>query len=189
MQSSDAHLLLVGDGREKAALVRLCKSLGIETRAHFPGFITTKQGLPEVYRLARLFVTASEIETQGIVLLEAAASGLPIAAVRATCIPEIVHHGENGFLSEPGDLNTMALSITTLLQNPALAKRMGQASHRLVQVHDQRTTMNLHENLYRQLTAVGPVLEEQIAHQPAGARRMGVHETESPRIRSQYREI
>ncbi len=153
IRETGAYLLLVGDGREKSALMNLSKSLGIARRVRFPGFVTVDQGLPEIYRLARLFVTASEIETQGIVLLEAAASELPIAAVRATCIPEIVHHGENGFLAEPGDIEGLAQSMTTLLQNPLLAKRMGQASLRLAQFHDQQITMDAHEQLYRELIA------------------------------------
>jgi glycosyltransferase involved in cell wall biosynthesis len=153
MKVTDAHLLLVGDGCEKSALMKLCNSLGIAERVHFPGFIMMGQGLPEIYRLASLFVTASEIETQGIVLLEAAASGLPIVAVRATCIPEIIHHGENGFLSKPGDIPALAHSMTTLIQDSELAKQMGQASYRLAQHHDQQKTMELHEELYRDLIA------------------------------------
>ena len=151
MSATEARLLLVGDGREKPALIQLARSLGVAERVHFPGFVTMEHGLPEIYRLARLFVTASEIETQGIVLLEAAASGLPIAAVRATCIPEIVHVGENGFLAEPGDIDALARSMTTILNNAELARQMGQASHRLAQIHDQRVTMDLHEELYCEL--------------------------------------
>ena len=156
MKETDAHLLLVGDGREKAALMRLADSLRLDGRVHFPGFITADRGLPDIYRLADLFVTASEIETQGIVLLEAAASALPIAAVRATCIPEIVHHGENGFLSEPGDIPALARSMTTLIQDSELATRMGKSSRMLAQVHDQQNTMKLHEELYGDLIARVP---------------------------------
>ncbi|MDK0575369.1 glycosyltransferase, partial [Clostridium perfringens] len=90
---------------------------GISNRVHFTGFISTKQGLPELYRIARLFITTSEIETQGLVMLEAAASGLPIVAVRATCIPEIVHNGVNGFLAEPGDIEGLGQGISTLLRD------------------------------------------------------------------------
>lgn len=170
MQETDAHLLLVGDGREKPALMGLCESLGIASRVHFPGFITVEQSLPDVYRLARLFVTASEIETQGIVLLEATASGLPIAAARATYIPEIVHHGENGLLSEPGDLPALARSMTTLIQNPELAQQMGKASRHLAQVHDQRATMDLYEELYYDLAACAKAeTTKQIHRRPSSA--------------------
>jgi glycosyltransferase involved in cell wall biosynthesis len=153
MCTTEAHLLIVGDGREKPALIQLARSLGVAERIHFPGFVTVEQGLSEVYRLARLFVTASEIETQGIVLLEAAASGLPITAVRATCIPEIVHVGENGFLAEPEDLDSLSHAMTALIHNNKLAGRMGNASQSLAQIHDQRVTMDLHEELYCGLTA------------------------------------
>ncbi|MBV6397281.1 MAG: D-inositol-3-phosphate glycosyltransferase [Anaerolineales bacterium] len=120
-------------------------------------FITVQQGLADVYRLANLFVTASEIETQGIVLLEAAASGLPIAAVRATCIPEIVHHEENGFLCTPGNLDELSRSMTILIQNKTMAKQMGAMSRCLAQPHDRRITLEAHETLYRELTLATPV--------------------------------
>ncbi len=153
MKDTDAHLLMVGDGHEKPALMKLCRSLGIADRAHFPGYITVEQGLPDLYRLASLFVTASEIETQGIVLLEAAASGLPIVAVRATCIPEIVHHAENGFLAEPGDTLALARFMTTLLKDASLAGHMGTAGSLLAQAHNQQDTLDMHELIYEECVA------------------------------------
>ncbi len=107
--------------------MKLCESLGIADRVKFTGCISMQDGLPEIYRLANLFVTASEIETQGIVLFEAAASGLPIAAVRATCIPEIVHHGVNGYLAESGDIHVLENNIRILLKDPLKARIMGDA--------------------------------------------------------------
>ncbi|NIO68330.1 MAG: glycosyltransferase, partial [Anaerolineae bacterium] len=50
--------------------------------SHFPGFVPATGDLPGLYRLASVFVTASEIETQSLVVLEAAATGLPVVAVR-----------------------------------------------------------------------------------------------------------
>ena len=108
MQHSDAHLLIVGDGRQKRHLMQLCRDLKIEERVHFTGYVSIEQGLPELYRVAHMFVTASEIETQGIVLLEAAASGLPLIAVHATCIAEIVYDGANGYLTNAGDVYAMS---------------------------------------------------------------------------------
>ena len=102
MQQTDAHLLIVGDGSQKHTLMKMCETLKIADRVHFPGYLTLREGLPEIYRLASLFVTASEIEVQSLVLLEAIASGLPIVAVRATFVPEIVHDKVNGFLSGIG---------------------------------------------------------------------------------------
>jgi glycosyltransferase involved in cell wall biosynthesis len=151
LEQNNAHLLIVGDGLRKPALMKLCESLGISDRVHFTGFISTRQGLPELYRIARLFITASEIETQGLVLLEAAASGLPVVAVRATCIPEIVHDGVNGFLAEPGDIEGLGRGITILLGDESRVAEMGRAGLALAQQHNNRFTIEAHEKLYYQL--------------------------------------
>lgn len=151
LAESDAHLLIVGDSTQKPALINLCKSLGISDRVHFPGYISSEDDLPEVYRIASLFVTASEIETQGIVLLEAAASGLPIVAVRSTCIPEIVHDGMNGYLAKPGDLGGLSQAMSRILKNPQTAKSMGEASQVLAAKHGLNHTYRAHQQLYNQL--------------------------------------
>jgi 1,2-diacylglycerol 3-alpha-glucosyltransferase len=143
-----AHMLIVGDGSQKNHLIKLCHELGIAERVHFTGFISAQAGLPEIYRAASLFVTASEIETQGIVLLEAAASGLPIVAVHATSIPEIVHDGINGYLTESGDIHGMANAMTLLLDGPDKAKLMGRASRVLAEKHEFTDTSDAHEKLY-----------------------------------------
>jgi glycosyltransferase involved in cell wall biosynthesis len=149
-----AHLLIVGDGTEKGRLMQLCQELGIAACSHFPGFITADQGLPDIYRLATTFITASEIETQGLVLLEAAVCGLPIAAVRATCIPEIVREGENGYLAEPGDVDGMAACIRRLLNNPRQARAMGIAGARIAQEITLQKTLTDTEGVYRRVTGL-----------------------------------
>lgn len=151
LRETNAILLIVGDGGQRAALMNLCVSLGIVDRVKFTGCISLQDGLPEIYRIANLFVTTSEIETQGIVLLEAAASGLPIAAVRSTCIPEIVHHGVNGYLAESGDLVELENNLRTLLEDSSKAKTLGAASRALVESHNVQHTIELYENFYREL--------------------------------------
>lgn len=149
LHESEAHLVMVGDGRQKNHLINQCIDLGITERVHFTGFISKKQGLPEIYRVANVFITTSEIETQGIVLLEAAASGLPIVAVNATCIPEIVHNGVNGFLLDAGDIRAMSDAISNILNNHEMANKMGRESRKLAEVHNNQRTYAEHEKLYR----------------------------------------
>jgi glycosyltransferase involved in cell wall biosynthesis len=148
LRETDAHLLIVGDGRQKPALMELCHSQGIAQRCHFPGYVSVREGLPAIYRLASLFVTASEIETQGIALLEAAASGLAIVAVQATCVPETVHDGLNGYLTQPGDDIALGNRITELLKDTEKARNMGQAGCRFVKKHNIQTTVETCEQLY-----------------------------------------
>ena len=110
--------------------------------------ITSRKELADVYRMATVFATASEIETQGIVLLEAAACGLPIVAVDATCIPEIVKAGMNGFLVAPRDVEGMAKSLTNLLSNQEMAKTMGIAGKLISENFSEQKTVDEHANLY-----------------------------------------
>jgi len=157
MQQVPAHLVVVGDGTQKKKLIRLCRNLNIFERSHFPGFISNRGLLPAVYQASALFVTASEIETQGIVLLEAAACGLPIVAVRATCVHEIVHCDENGLLSAPGDINELAGNITWVLQHPAEARRMGTKSRKIVENHPLEATLNAYKALYEKVVPALPI--------------------------------
>ena len=141
--------LVIGDGTEKNNLINMCHEHGIGTRSHFPGFVDREQVLPDIFRLASVFVTASEIETQGLVLLEAAACGLPITAVAATCIPEIVRDGVNGYLVAPGDVAGLAAQIRRLLDDPAVARSMGSVGSLISQVFSLEKTLLAHEALYR----------------------------------------
>jgi len=150
IRESEAHLLIVGDGCHKTSLIQLCRKTGIEKQVHFSGFIPRNE-LPDIYRLANVFVTASEIETQGIVLLEAAASGLPIVAVDATCISEIVHDRFNGILVNLGDIHAFGEAVITLLNHTEEASKMGLNGRIIVSEHELQNTWILHENLYREM--------------------------------------
>ena len=77
----------------------------------------------------------SESELQGIVLLEGAASGLPLIGADALAIPEIITHGENGFLHRPGDADDLAARTVCLARDPALRARLGAAGIRRAQAH------------------------------------------------------
>jgi glycosyltransferase involved in cell wall biosynthesis len=155
LSQTNAHLLIVGDGQEKAILMQLCEKLGIQSRSHFTGFVSVAEGLPDIYRLANVFVTTSEIETQGIVLLEAAASGIPIVALRATCISEIVIHGVNGYLAHPGGLEELAAHLTRLIQDSSSAFRMGQAGRKVALAHSSEYALDRHESLLLKYHALG----------------------------------
>lgn len=153
MQQTKAHLLIVGDGTKKSALIQMCKTLGIRERSHFPGYISVQEGLAKIYRMAYLLITASEIEVQSLVLLEALASGLPIVAVRAPSIPDIVQDGVNGYLAEPGDLQSLGRATIAILNNPELAQMMGRASRNFAVKHQFKYTVDAYEALYYQLTS------------------------------------
>lgn len=151
MQQTDAHLLIVGDGTEKERLVTLCQQANILGRSHFPGFVSAQEMLSNLYQLSNVFITTSEIETQGIVLMEAAACALPIVAVRATSIPELVIDGCTGYLCQPGDIQGLARRLNELIANPALAWSMGQAGRIRIEQHALQLTLEAYEALYTEV--------------------------------------
>ncbi len=166
MQHMPGHLVVVGDGTERVKLEHLCTQLGIGERCHFPGFVSIEQGLAEYYALADVFVTASEVETQGLVLLEAAACAVPIVAVQATCLHEIVHEGLNGYLLPSGDLNGMANRLAELAQDLERARQMGAAGRLIVERHAEAKTFSAYLDLYRELGSASGVTVSQPAAGP-----------------------
>jgi glycosyltransferase involved in cell wall biosynthesis len=148
MQFTPAHLLVVGDGRKKESLIRLCDQLGIRSQSHFTGYITDPNELSRLYREANVFVTASEIETQGLVLLEAAACGLPLVGVDAGAVAESVQDGLNGFLVSPGDVSGLSQGILSILLNDKKAQKMGCASREIALKHDFELSLQAYEKFY-----------------------------------------
>ncbi|MCL4258754.1 MAG: glycosyltransferase [Anaerolineales bacterium] len=152
MRKNNAHLLLAGDGVEREDLIELCKELGIAERSHFPGFVDSKTDLPKVFRMATLFVTASEMEVQSLVLLEAIASGLPVVAVDATSVSEMVEHGKSGYLVRSGDERGMGAAIAKLLNNPD-ASSFGRRAREIAEQHTLERTFKGYDELYREVLA------------------------------------
>lgn len=155
MDQVDAQLLIVGDGNARPRLVQLARELGIGDRTVFPGFLG-RDDLPIVYRVATVFAISSRIEAEGIVVLEAAASGLPIVAVRATTMPDLVERPGCGYLVEPGDAGGMADRLLYLLRNPLERERLKHAALAMARLHSYEITLDQHEALYARLASRPP---------------------------------
>jgi glycosyltransferase involved in cell wall biosynthesis len=107
-----AGLWLVGQGKETEPLRRVAARLGAGGRVHFVG-VRPHTALTAWYQAADLFLFASETETQGLVLAEAAACGLPAVAVSAPGCEEVVRDGETGILvkNDPAALAEAAIGL------------------------------------------------------------------------------
>jgi len=153
LRAVPAQLLVAGDGRLRPALEKLCGELGLAGRVRFPGYLPVTGDLPGVFRLATAFVTASEVEIQSSVVLEAAASGLPVVAVRASSMPEYVDDGRTGYLVAPRAVDALGERLARLVRDPALARTLGQAARTLAERHHPAATLDEHEAVYRRLAA------------------------------------
>ncbi len=109
---SGVRLSLVGQGSHESATRQRAEASPVRERIAFHGGLS-RDALPVFYRAADLFLFASETETQGLVLAEAHASGLPAVAVRASGVDEVVRDGETGLLTkpEPGELADAAIGL------------------------------------------------------------------------------
>jgi len=94
----NAHLVIVGDGQNRHALIGLARERRrTASRVHFPGQVTGAD-LEDLYAAATLFVFASKTETQGVVVAEAMAAGTPVVALDADGVRGLVRDGLNGRL-------------------------------------------------------------------------------------------
>lgn len=152
VENVDAHLALAGTGKLRPEFEHIAEETGIRDRVTFTGFVPD-QDLSNLYRMADLFVIAGIAELQSIVTMEAMASGLPVIAVNAVALPELVHDGENGYLFPDGDSQTLAERAIMILSNPTLRAKMGQKSLDIIQAHDIQVTLEKYESLYRQIIA------------------------------------
>lgn len=144
LQRVRCHFLFMGAG--SLDVRGMVEAAGLGAHATFTGLVDD-QTLPLVYRAADILVLPSEAELQGMVLLEGAASGLPLIGANALAIPEIVHHGENGFLHQPGSSEDLADRIATLVEDAELRAHFGATSLERVRPH-------AHANCVAQLEAV-----------------------------------
>jgi glycosyltransferase involved in cell wall biosynthesis len=132
------RLEIVGEGPERPALVELAARLGVADRVVFRGRIPAAE-LQASYARAAVCVLPSiqdargDTEGLGVVLLEAMNHGTPVVASRIGGIPDIVEDGKSGLLVPPADADALAAAIRRLIDDPALARRLGEAGRRRLQ--------------------------------------------------------
>ena len=147
-----ARLLLAGQGTQGERLRAFAATLGAAGRIRFLG-VRPHATLPACYQAADLFLFASETETQGLVLAEAAACGLPAVAVAAPGCDEVVHDGETGLLTK-GEPTALAEAAIGLLldadRRRAMAARARQVAERDFDVRLQiDRTLEIYEQARR----------------------------------------
>jgi glycosyltransferase involved in cell wall biosynthesis len=143
-------LVLAGTGPDERRLRSLARHYGIADRVRFTGFVPDGD-LPGLYRLADVFAIASQAELQSLVTMAALASGLPVVAVDAGALAELVRTGENGFLARPGNAAEVAGYLDLICRDAGLRARMSKASARVIAGHDRSRLLARWESIYREL--------------------------------------
>ncbi len=148
-REEDVLLAHIGEGPELESLKRLAVQLGIEDRVRFLGTVPYRY-IGGYYRMAEVFLFASETETQGLVVWEAQAMGVPVVAVGAEGVLEGVVEGKTGYLVPPGDYRALAEKALDLLRDEdkrrhfslqarawAMERSAERIAERIVAVYDE----------------------------------------------------
>jgi len=143
-------LQIAGHGPELERFKDLTRKLKIGKNVKFLGVVRDNR-LVNLYQSSDIFITASTIETEGIVVLEAMACGLPIVGVNALAVPEIVKHNVNGIIANPNNEKELADSTLKLLENKDLREKFGKESLKIVKEYDLNIIINKLEKIYKNL--------------------------------------
>ena len=126
----DCHCLLAGIGMaEDEEMGELVKERGLGNHVHLLG---VQRDVARLFASADVFLLPSRIEGFPISIMEAMAMGLPVVASNVGGIPDLVRHGQDGFLHEPADVGGMAQSVLHLLDDATLRTRLGLAARERV---------------------------------------------------------
>ncbi|MEW6522814.1 MAG: glycosyltransferase family 4 protein [Bacillota bacterium] len=144
-------LLMVGDGPMRGRLESLARELGVAGRVIFTGQLQRPQ-LGSVLKASHLFVFSSHTDTQGVVLLEAHAAGVPIVAVDAPGARDMVTPGVNGLLTGPNEAH-FATAIRSLLEDPRLHSEYSRAAREHAQRLSARECARMLVTVYQDVMA------------------------------------
>jgi glycosyltransferase involved in cell wall biosynthesis len=121
--------------------------VGIGARVHLLGF---RDDVQDILAAGDLFVMPSLSEGLPLALVEAMSFGLPVVVSGVGGIPEVVTDGVDGLLVPPSDSTALAAALRTLLDDPALRRRLGTAARaRALRDYAITTMADRYERLYR----------------------------------------
>ncbi len=147
-RSIPSKLVLVGDGPDRSESERLARELGIFEDVNFLGKQTL---LPEILSASDLMLMPSQSESFGLSALEAMSCSVPVVASSTGGLPEVIVHGETGFIAEMGDVQRMAKYSVDLLSDERKWELFSQnARRRAEEKFDVNLVVPIYEKLYEE---------------------------------------
>jgi glycosyltransferase involved in cell wall biosynthesis len=134
----EAHLVIVGDGSEAAAVRAEVAARKVEPFVHLPG---ATPDVPRYLSALDAFAFASRMEGLPLGALEAMAAGLPVVATAVGGLPGLIAEGVNGFLVPPGDEVALRARLQALREDQAAARSVGARGQAHVSTRHSREAM------------------------------------------------
>jgi len=141
-----SRLLMVGEGPEKAEIMAYVNKNGLNEKVLFLG---NSNEIDKILCYSDLFLLPSEMESFGLVALEAMANGVPVISSNAGGLSEVNRHGVTGFLSEIGDVTSMAENALKLLLDDDKLKQFKKQAKEQAQLFDIDIVVKQYEAIYQ----------------------------------------
>jgi glycosyltransferase involved in cell wall biosynthesis len=141
--------VIVGKGKDEREFRELARRLGLDGVAVFTGYVP-EEDLPGLYNLSDVYIGAGAAELQGLAVMEAMATGLPILVANLVALPELVEDGVNGFMFEP-TVEDLSDKMLAMLEHRDRWDSMGRRGLADMQPHDMPAVLAQIEDLYREM--------------------------------------
>ena len=168
LRRNDVQLAIAGQGALVGAMRRLAQRLGVRDSVHFLGQIG-RADLPALLHSADIFAMPGDAESFSIATVEAMACGRVILAADASALPELVTHGEGGYLFRPRDPEDLAHGIQSLIDRRAEWTAMGATNALTARRFDLAPVAAAYERAYAHAQATAP-RRDAIAHRSIARR-------------------
>lgn len=143
-----AKLLLIGDGPERSHIEKVCRE---HNTCDWVTFLGKQEAIEEILSIGDLFILPSESESFGLAALEAMACEVPVISSNAGGIPEVNIHGVTGFLSDVGDVDSMAQNAIALLKDPEMLKTFRKNALKQAHNFELETILLQYEDIYQRV--------------------------------------
>ena len=145
-QKIPAKLMMVGDGPEKRKAEQLCKEAGIQDKVIFFG---NSNEIDQILSYSDLFLLPSETESFGLAALEAMAWSVPVISSNSGGLPEVNFDGISGYLSDVGDIDSMAENALKILSDDIILSQFKKKALDVAKQFDIKNILPLYEELYQ----------------------------------------
>jgi N-acetyl-alpha-D-glucosaminyl L-malate synthase BshA len=144
-QQIPSKLMMVGDGPEKEKAELLCEELGIANKVIFFG---NSNEIDKILCFSDLFLLPSETESFGLAALEAMACSVPVISSNTGGLPEVNVDGFSGYLSNVGDIDSMAKNAVRILENETNLAKFKKNAYAVSERFDIAKILPLYEAIY-----------------------------------------
>lgn len=149
---ASVHLVIVGDGPERETLGTLAKSLGVDGRVWFTGYVEETRKW-EILRCSNLYVSATLHEGFGLVYVEAMMAGLPVVTYDHGGHTDFLRDGATGRLVPAGDEEELAAAIARFVREPDLGRRIGERTRSVSAAYTVERCAARYEEIFRRIAS------------------------------------